>query len=503
MANDGFDKIHKISVGIPYKGLNLKDAISVLGAETAIYIENFMPPSDCLEVRKGYTGWADSHVEAKIDMFVCELPTVKCLMVPSLEGKLSQINLDGSVEEYDVGETNGDYSACVFGGNMYFCDGMGEVVAFDGASVSSKIFYVLDGDTHIEIIDLDNPVSFASRLFFTKGLIVYYGKPMENEGEVEELDLSFYAKKGGAIIKAFTMSTSYNDNIMSHICFLTSQGELITFIGTDPSDENKWSLGGIFDAPIPINKKCLADNVDGDILIFSRGGINSLKKIIGGQSSPVIDNLEKGLTSLFRDLDYDTPANTLFFLKYIKSKKLVVVGIPQDNESTMLSTQYVFSMNSGTWSMFTDLDICTLAELEKNVYGAKNLNSIVIKMFDGYADDNHVIEARYEAGYSDLGTYNEKFLRKIELFTTSTNFLNIDYSIDFNPRQFVLQTTMKSHKQSQSFSGAKNDVDMLNSTAYINANPGRKISFGVIIQNHDDSVAKIYDMYIEFFEGIN
>jgi hypothetical protein len=493
--------LRRVNIGIPYKGLNLKEAVSILDVDSALELVNFMPPKDCLSLRKGFSTWAPQPVIGEQDdLFVCQLGSSKCFMLPYVtSGDMVRINMDGSTQSFNVGQTSGNYSACVFGAYMYFADAQGDVVAFDGTGFVTKTFYTKDGQTQTPVEDLDNPVSFANRLFFTKGLMVYYAKPMETQGEVEELDLSFYAKKGGSIIKSFTFSTNYNDNIMSHVCFLTTGAELITFIGTDPSDENKWSLGGIFDVVVPINKKCFCDNFEGDILIFAKGGIKSLQKIITGKTSIELDNLEKGLSSLFSDLTFSDDNINVYFLKYIKSKKLVVLNVP----GTLGPIQYVFSKSSGNWTSFSGIDIYSLGELDNIICGVPVQGQQMYKLFDGYTDNGNDISANFSQGFSLLGSENEKFLRQVEVFSND-KFANLQlsYSLDFDDRVNVAESAKQVQKSFLSKDNMVDDYNVNKRIFYVNENPAKKLSFGVTTTSNSGD-AKIYEVYVQYYEWIN
>jgi hypothetical protein len=493
-------EIRKLNIGIPYKGLDLEHSVSVLDVDSALDLVNFMPPTDSLEVRKGFTLWVQSQIDDKDDLFVCNLPNAKCFFLPDAQsGQISQIKLDGSVKVFDVASSSGNYSSCTFGNFFYFGDGDGDLISFDGNGFSSRNFYEVDNDAQTPITDVDNPVSFANRLFFTKGLMVYYGKPMELEGEAEEIDLSFYLSRGGAIVKAFTFSTNYNDNIMSHLCFLSSEGQLITFVGTDPSDENKWNLGGIFDVPNPVNKKCFAENVEGDVLIFAKGGIRSLRKIILGEKNDFTQNLESGLGSVLKNINYGEVTN-LFFLKYIKSKKLVVLGIPTGNELDTI--QYVFGLDKGTWSSFNNLNIVTLAQIDETICGATLYSGPLLKLFDGFKDNDQPVKASYAQGFSSLSTGNEKFLRKAEIFTTAADDVKFSYSLDFSTRNSVSPSAFD--WQGHFLRAGRNIIPaVIKSIFYTNENPARKISFGAEITTSQNETTKVYETYIEFFESIN
>jgi hypothetical protein len=465
---------------------------------------NFMPPRDCLEVRKGFVKWVDSQIDNKDDLFVCNLPNMKCFLLPdTVAGEIAQIALDGNVTVYSIAQSSGNYSSCAFGNYFYFGDGVGDLVSFDGRGFTQRSFYVNDpengGQTYVE--NCDNPISFANRLFFTDdNLMVYYAKPMELEGEVQELDLSFYLSRGGKIIKSFTFSTNYNDNIMTHLCFLSSEGQLITFVGTDPSDENKWSLGGIFDVPVPVSKKCFAENVEGDVLIFSKGGIRSLRKIVLGEKNAFTENLESGLGALLKNFNYNDGSIPLCFLKYIKSKKLVMLGIPTGNELDTI--QYVFDIDIGTWSSFDNLNIVAIAEIDNIICGATLYSGPLLKLFEGFLDDDKAIKASYAQGFSLLKTSRDKFLRRVEIFTTVLDAINLSYSIDYSENRSVGQSIveMREHFLPKS----QNVLPNLNKNVfYVNDNPYRKISFGAEITANQEDYTKVYETYVEIYEGIN
>jgi hypothetical protein len=492
----------KVNVGIPYNGLNVKNALSVLEPDSATTLENFMPPADCLEVRKGYTNWTNLGLdEQEDDLFVCDLPSSTCFILTCISStRILKINLNGSTSSYRAGSSGLQYSACSFGNYMYFGNGNGKLLQWNGSGFSTKTFFTKDGDYTETISICNNPISFANRLFFTdEELTVYYGEPMELDGEAKEIDLSFYLNKGGFIIKSFTLSTNYNDNIMSHVCFLSSQGQVITFIGTDPADENKWSMGGIFDVGMPINKKCVADNVEGDILIFARGGIRSVRKIILGEKNKFTENLEDGLSPILKDIKYfdfeDENEGWLYFLKYIKSKKLVVLGMQDGNDVNTM--QYVFSLDTGTWSKFTGLNLITLAELQDTICGIRSDNSYAAKLFYGYKDGENAITAKYTQGFTNFGSMNKKFIRSAEIFATNVTDIHFNLNFDYSPVTQVASIAQESGYMSLGETPINKNI------FYVTTEPGRKVSVGATLTAATDGPTKVYETYLDIFECVN
>jgi hypothetical protein len=150
-----------------------------------------------------------------------------------------------------------------------------------------------------------------------------YGSSFTLDGLVTE---------GGQIIKLTTLSKSGADTMSVYLCAITDLGEVILFDGTDPTDQTgeKWKCVGRFKVSPPLNRNAFCE-MEGDIVIVTKNGLISLRRVIFNQRTDITENLEYRLMSLFDSYQFKSPMFSDFIgLFYHPRNRMLIFNIPTD-----------------------------------------------------------------------------------------------------------------------------------------------------------------------------
>jgi hypothetical protein len=137
---------------------------------------------------------------------------------------------------------------------------------------------------------------------------------------------------GGTIMKITTLSRSGADSLTAYLCIITDAGEVVLFEGTDPSDMTgeKWQAVGLYRITPPLNKQCFVE-MEGDIVIATKNGLVSLRRVVFGQKTEITEAMEYRLMSLFSQYQFKDPSMSQFIgLYYHPKNRLLIFNVPED-----------------------------------------------------------------------------------------------------------------------------------------------------------------------------
>jgi len=284
---------------------------------------------------------------------------------------------------------------------------------------------------------------FKERLYFVqKDSLSFWYLPVDSiNGAVTEFPLGGIFKKGGYLQAMGTWTIDAGYGVDDLAAFVTSNGEVAIYKGSDPSDPNDWALIGIWNIGQTFARKCLF-KYGGDLLLLTEDGLVPLSA--GLQSTrldPRVNITDKIFFAISQAADlYAT--NFGWQINYFAKVNMLIVNIPV----TGGSEQYVMHNITKSWARFTNLNAnCWELSGDDMYFGA---NGFVGKFYDTYADAGNNITAFVQQAYSyfDSRGQQKRFTLVRPILQTdnglptvlcdiSTDFdtVNLTNQISFNP----------------------------------------------------------------------
>ena len=341
-----------------------------------------------------------------------------------------------------TGQTSGVYSAQQFGtaggDYLYAVNGSDSAQLFDGAS-----WAVVDGVSPIAITGVDTSTlshvwSYANRLFFVeKGTKTAWYLPIDSlGGAAQEFSLAGIFKRGGALSFGATWSMDAGDGLDDKCVFVSTEGEIAVYSGTNPGAATDWALSGVYYISKPLGPKATMQ-AGGDLLIATETGIvpisAAIQKDIGALETVAIT---RNITPYWQD-QLEIIGNNEYEIVKWPSLSLMVVSQPGDQKKTCL----VANLKTGAWSRFTGLDTSCLGFYDNSgFFGAQN--GKVYRMQSGGSDDGEIYTAVYvgmheHMGYQDLqkmvGQAKTTFESRSEVMPSLTMLRDYDLEISGPP----------------------------------------------------------------------
>jgi hypothetical protein len=234
--------------------------------------------------------------------------------------------------------------------------------------------------------------AYKNRLYFIPkdSLSIWYLPLSSLGGAASQIDFTPLFKLGGYLMAMTTWTIDNAGGIQEYAIFISSQGEVAMYSGSDPSSSTAWNLVGMFRLGRPVGRRCVC-RVGSDVIVLGADGFYPLSKALmtdRSQSQDAISNKIVNLVSNDVQL-YPDHFGWEAILYPIGSK--LIVNVPQQENTTQY--QYVQNTISGAWCRFTGWNANTFALLGDNLY------------FGGNLESGSAVVAKADYGYSDNGSY--------------------------------------------------------------------------------------------------
>lgn len=287
---------------------------------------------------------------------------------------------------------NGTYRITVTGAST-FTYTMVSAPSGDATIMGSyAIDYYIMGENSNKFVTVN---LFKERLYFVEeNSLSFWYLPVDSiSGTALEFPLGGIFKKGGFLQAMGTWTIDAGYGVDDLAVFITSNGEVAVYKGSDPSDANDWSLVGLWNIGQTYARKCVF-KYGGDILILTEDGLVPLSA--GLQSTrldPRVNITDKIFYAISRAADaYAT--NYGWQMNYFAKHNMLIVNIPV----TGGQEQYVMHNITKSWSRFTGVPAnCWELQGDDMYFGG---NGFVARFYDSFADDGQNINAFVQQAYS-------------------------------------------------------------------------------------------------------
>lgn len=312
-----------------------------------------------------------------------------------------------------TGRTSGYYSAAQFGtagGDFqYLVNGVDKPLLYDGTS-----FVAIDGTstpaiTGVTTTKLSHVWSFASRLFFIEsGTMNAWYLPVDSiGGAVNQFSLAGIFKKGSSLLFGATWSLDAGDGLDDKCLFVSTEGEVAVYEGTNPGDANAWSKAGVYSMPRPMGKKAFTQ-AGGDLLIATVSGLIPVSATIKNDIAALESkSVSRAITPYWQTKAQARALLTGESWEFAKvqrnSTMFLTMPDPNDAEKPMLAVNLL----TGGWSRCTGWDGRCLIEFNDCAY-IGSADGCIYKLDTGGNDNGSIYTAVYLGQHESMGSASAK-----------------------------------------------------------------------------------------------
>ena len=444
-----------VSIPAPIGGWNIRDPLPNMEPIFAPTLDNcFCLPSE-IQIRKGYTKWAEFTGTCETIMDYDAASGDELLLAAVNDGgncKIYDISTEGATPTAVVsGLTSARFKHTHFASSggffTYYVNNSDAAILYDGTTwhsvTTTSSPYKITGYTDTVFMDV---VAHKRRLWFVpdNSLKAYYLPTDSIAGALQSFDFAPIFSKGGHIVKIDTWSLDAGTGLDDYFVVFTTEGEVAVYSGTDPASASTWQLTGVFYIGTPTGQVGYTCKYGGDLLIINKDGIAQMSKsLMSSRVNTWLQLTDKIQPQLASDtIIYKN--NFGWDLMLYPPNNMLLVNVPI---STTESYQYVMNTISGAWARWTGLPAkCWYMANDLLYYGA---NGYVAQAWNTQSDNGSNIVADILPAYQNFGAASQLkrwTMGRIILGSTADLAYGGRMEVDFNlnPTEITLPYVVQS-----------------------------------------------------------
>jgi len=374
----------------PVEGWDTDTPVAELPPTRAIVLDNWIPKGIALEMRKGYEAHVTGIANAVETLMPYNAGASSTLFAAS-GANIYNVTSAGAVgAAVQSGLTHARWSYVNFTplsgvAHLWICNGSDAPRHWNGSAWATPSLTL----TSFSSTDIFFVWESKQRLFFLlKNSLVFGYLPVETiAGTVSEFSLGSVFSLGGRLIAGATLTFDGGAGPDDYTVFLSSEGEIAVYQGSNPGDSANWSLVGNFYAGEPIGDRPLID-LDGDVGVITRNGLVPVSQVFRGKK-PIeqVRYLTGVISTAFRD-HVSVGANFSGWEGvFYPAGDLLLLNAPT---SASTAVQFVRHQITGGWTRFTGWNFACFEVFQGRLYAG------------GYGGDVYLCDENHDDGGDDI-----------------------------------------------------------------------------------------------------
>lgn len=289
------------------------------------------------------------------------------------------------------GQTSGYYSTAQIGtaggsNYLYAVNGTDSARLYDGSTWKAITAVSSPAITGVPTADLSFVWTFASRLFFVeKNTMSAWYLPVDSiGGAASEFSLAGIFQEGGSLLMGGKWSLDSGDGLDDKCVFISDQGEVAVFQGTNPSSAADWQKVGVYKITPPMGPNATMQ-AGGDLLIGTEDGIVPISEAVNKDAAAL--SLAAVTQKIEPEWKREVTARRTMPWEIIKwpTNNMMVVSLPVVDEG-INPYCFVANLETGAWAKFTGWETRSIGHYESFGYFGTN-SGVIYKMEVGGSDD--------------------------------------------------------------------------------------------------------------------
>lgn len=386
------------SIPAPVGGWNARDPLSAMPQTDAVTLENWFPRANSVDLRPGaahhVTGFSNNEPKTLLPW---NGEASQRLFAATNTG-IYEVTTAGTVGSSVQARTNGycTYTNFTVAGGTYLfvANGVDSLVSYNGTT------WAVPAITGVTLTSVKNVAVIKRRLWLVanNSATAYYLPVGTVAGAVATLALGQVFSRGGYLVAIGSWTIDGGDGQDDYSVFVSSEGELAVYKGSDPSTATDWALVGVYYVGEPLGVKCL-QKFGGDLLYLSQNGLFPLSKTLLSATISYRPALTSKIDTAFTEAvaQYGALADRWSVCVYPRGSVLLV-NIPV---TSTYSKQYAMNTITGAWTVFSGWSSACFEVFQEELYFTTT--GSVAKGWTGESDFGANITGTALQAYSPLG----------------------------------------------------------------------------------------------------
>jgi hypothetical protein len=248
--------------------------------------------------------------------------------------------------------------------------------------------------------------SHKSRIWFVeKGTPnAWYLPTNQFGGAATKFPLTGIFKMGGALLFGGTWTVDSGTGIDDMQVFVSTEGEVAIYQGTDPASASTWAIVGTYRISRPINKHSWFRS-GADFYIVTEEGIVSVADIMAKDRAQLqATAMTAAIEDLWRETVQKRVAGSKFALTVWPSENLFLIGVPS---TTGQHTSLVSNTMTGAWARTLGWDVQAARVFNDRLYFG-NAGGQIFRADAGGSDDGEAYVGVYVPKFQDFNSPETK-----------------------------------------------------------------------------------------------
>lgn len=260
--------------------------------------------------------------------------------------------------------------------------------------------------TGVDTRDLSFIWSHQRRVWFVEGdtLSAWYLPVNSIGGAAAEFPLDGVFRLGGKLLFGGTWSQDSGDGIDDYMIFVTDQGEIAAYQGTDPSSASTWALIGVYKVGKPLNKAAWF-RAGGDFVILTEDGIVSVADAVNKDRAALqVSAITAPIEDLWQDIIVSRSRSFNFSASIWATKTRLLIGAPDPSGGTVVLCA---NTRTGAWSTVSGWDVqCSTIWTDRFIFGTSD--GQIVRGDTTGTDMGLPFSGTYVPKFQDFNNGNEK-----------------------------------------------------------------------------------------------
>lgn len=398
------------TVPAPVGGWNARDPLAAMKPEEAVYLVNWFPTPTSVDLRKGAVNWATGMTGNIESLMSYSTPAGTQRLFAAANNNIFNVTSAGAV---GAAETTGTLTAnrwqhinvTTSGGSFLYCvNGADKPLLYNGTTWTQIDGVSSPAITGVTTTNLIHITLHKNRVWFVEKatLKAWYLPTQSVGGAAASFDISAQCRRGGYLMALGSWTIDAGDGVDDHLVFVTSEGEVLVYKGTDPASIATWALVGRWDMGYPIGRRCF-QKFGGDLLLITREGVFPMSSgLLSARVNPrvaVTNKIEFAMSTAATQYG----SNYGWELKHYPEGDMLILNVPL---SSSQSEQYVMNTITGAWCKFTAWNaVCWEVHNGELYYGT---STKVVKAWNGLDDMGSNIAADAKSSFNYFKTRGQK-----------------------------------------------------------------------------------------------
>lgn len=441
----------------PVRGWNARESIASMDPADAVILDNFFPMAADVMLRKG----SADHVTgigggtAQVETLAAYRPASGSQVLFGWAGTAAyNMSVAGAVGAAVLSAlNNARWQTLNFrtsGGHFLIAvNGADDLRIFDGATWTAINSGSTPSITGVATNTLIHLHAHKERMWYIpiNSMTVYYSAAGAFAGALTALPLGAVFKKGGYIMAMGTWTLDGGGGTNDLAVFVTSEGEVAVYQGTDPSSSSTWGKVGLYTIGTPIGRRCLLQ-LGADLLIVTTDGVIPCSRLAiakDDKSVAITDNIQTAMADAVTN--YGT--NFGWEATLYPGGNMMILNVPV---AAGLQQQFVMNTITRKWARFKPLGSnpgypAWCFEVFNGVLYFGTTGK-VRKGWSGFTDNNFAIEAELLTAFDYFGDPNRQkdfqMVRPIIGWDSNPEEILIGVDVDFISTQPTSAVTLPS-----------------------------------------------------------